>query len=79
MVEDLRRAIEHAQQMPDEAQRQLAEQIEAWLQEREWDKIVESPDGRARLARLVKEGRDEIARGDVEDGGFDAFSSPSRR
>ena len=70
MVEDLRRAIEHAQQMPDEAQRQLAEQIEAWLQEREWDKIVESPDGQARLARLVEEGREEIARGDVEEGGF---------
>jgi len=70
MVEDLRRAIEHAQQMPDEAQRQLAEQIEAWLQEREWDKIVESPDGQARLTQLVKEGREEIARGDVEEGGF---------
>ncbi len=72
MVEDLRRAIEHAQQMPDEAQRQLAEQIEAWLQEREWDKIVESPDGQARLTRLVEEGREEIARGDIEDGGFGA-------
>jgi len=70
MVEDLRRAIEHAQQMPDEAQRQLAEQIEAWLQEREWDKIVESPDGQARLTQLVKEGREAIARGDVEEGGF---------
>jgi len=72
MVEDLRRAIEHAQQMPDEAQRQLAEQIEAWLQEREWDKIVESPDGQELLARLVEEGREEIARGDIEDGGFGA-------
>ena len=70
MVEHLRRAIEHAQQMPDEAQRQLAEQIEAWLQELEWDKIVESPDGQARLAQLVEEGREEIARGDVEEGGF---------
>jgi hypothetical protein len=70
MVEDLRRAIEHAQQIPDEAQRQLAEQIEAWLQEREWDKVIGSPDGQARLTKLVEEGRSEIARGDVEEGGF---------
>jgi hypothetical protein len=44
MVEDLRRAIEHAPQMPDGTQRQPATQIEAWLEEREWDKIVERSD-----------------------------------
>ena len=70
MVDELRLAIEHARELPDEVQRYLAAQIEEWLDAREWDATVSSPDGRQRLARLVADARDEIARGEVEDGGF---------
>lgn len=70
MTDELRLAIEHARKLSEESQRNLATQIEAWLEEQEWNTIVSSPAGRQRLAKLVAEGRDEIARGDVEEGGF---------
>ena len=38
--------------------------------ERDWDAIVRSPKGQATLRTLVAQARDEIARGEVEDGGF---------
>lgn len=70
MVDELRLAIEHARELPDAVQRYLAAQMEEWMDAREWDATVSSPDGRQRLARLVAEARAEIARGEVEDGGF---------
>jgi hypothetical protein len=72
MVDELLRAFEQAQQqLSDEAQRQLAAQIEAWLSEQEWDAIVSSPKGQETLERLAADARAEIARGDVEDGGWE--------
>lgn len=70
MTDELRLAIEHAQRLPEESQRNLAAQIEAWLDEQEWNTITSSPAGQLRLAKLVAEGREEISRGEVEDRGF---------
>ena len=72
MVDELRQAFEEAQQrLSDNAQRLLAAQIEAWLDEQEWDAIVSSPEGQETLERLAAEARADIARGDVEDGGWE--------
>jgi hypothetical protein len=72
MVDELRQALEQAQQrLSDDAQRLLAAQIEAWLDEQEWDALVSSPQGQETLERLAAEARAEIARGDVEEGGWE--------
>jgi len=72
MVDELLRAFEQAQQqLSGDAQRQLAAQIEAWLDEQEWDAIVSSPEGQETLERLAAEAHAEIARGDVDDGGWE--------
>lgn len=71
MVEELRHAVEDAQRrLSEEKQRRLAAHIEEWLDELEWDEMVSSPRGQQTLARLVAEADEDIARGDVEDGGF---------
>jgi guanylate kinase len=70
MVEELRQVIEQAQQQPEEIQRHLAAQIEEWLEERQWDVLVSSPHGQQTLARLIAEAEEEIAQGEVEEGGF---------
>ncbi len=74
MVDELRQAIEEALQQPEDAQRGLARRIREWLEElreeREWDAIVSSPHGQEVLAKLVAEAREEIARGELEEGGF---------
>jgi len=38
--------------------------------EREWDAIMRSPKGQETLRKLVAQAREEIARGEVEEGGF---------
>ena len=72
MVDELRNAVEHAQQkLSDEAQRYLAAQIEEWLDEQEWDELVSSPKGQEALARLISEADAEISRGEIEEGGWE--------
>ncbi len=72
MIDELRHAVEHAQlQLSEDAQRQLAAQIEEWLDEQEWDALVNSPHGQEALARLIASADADIARGDVEDGGWE--------
>ena len=75
MVDELRHAFEQAQHQPEAVQRDLAQRITAWLneaaEEREWDALIGSPQGQATLERLAAEARAEIARGDVEDGGWE--------
>lgn len=72
MVDELRQALEQAQErLSEDAQRRLAAQIEAWLDEQEWDAIVSSAHGQETLERLAAEARAEIARGDVEEGGWE--------
>ena len=71
MVEELRRVFEQAQRQPEEVQRHIAELVALELEEREWDEMVDSPEGQDVLERLAAEARNEIARGDVEDGGWE--------
>jgi hypothetical protein len=71
MVEELRRAFEQAQRQPEEVQRHIAELVALELEGREWDALVGSPEGQETLERLAAEAREEIARGDVEDGGWE--------
>ena len=71
MVDELRHVLELAQQqLSEDAQYRLAAQIEAWLDKQEWDAIASSPQGQEILERLAAEARAEIARGDVEEGGW---------
>jgi hypothetical protein len=75
MVDELRHAFEQAQHQPEAVQRDLAQHITAWLneaaEEREWDALIGSPQGQTILERLAAEARAEIARGNVEDGGWE--------
>lgn len=72
MVDELRQVLDHAQQqLTEDEQRRLASYIEAWMDEQEWDAIVGSPQGQETLERLAAEARADIARGDVEEGGWE--------
>lgn len=71
MVEKLRAVFEEAQRQPPEVQRRIAELIRLSLEEREWDDLVDGPHGQAALEQLVAKARKEIARGDVEEGGWE--------
>ena len=71
MADELRQAFELAQQQPDDVQRRIAALVKLELDEREWEAIIGSPEDQETLDRLVAEARDEIARGDVEDGGWE--------
>jgi hypothetical protein len=71
MVEELRRAIEHAQQQPEDIQRRIAELIELQLEEQEWDALTSSAASQAYLARLSREIDEQEVAGEVEDGGWD--------
>ncbi len=71
MVEELRRVFEQVQQQPEDVQRHIAELVALELEEHEWDALVGSPQGQDALERLAAEARQEIARGDVEEGGWD--------
>lgn len=67
MVDELRQAIEQAQQQPEEVQRQIAELIALALEEREWDALVSTPESQRFLAELAEEARAEIAAGTTRD------------
>lgn len=71
MVDELRQAFELAQRQTDDVQRQIAELVKRELEEREWDALVGSPQGQETLERLAAEARDDIARGEIEDGGWE--------
>lgn len=70
MVDELRQVIEQAQQQPEEVQRHIAELIALALEEREWDALVSTPESQRFLAELSREIDEQIAAGEVEDGGF---------
>ena len=70
MVDALRSAVEHAEQQLSEADQQhLAAQIEEWLDEQEWNEIVNSQEGRESLAQLISEAVARLARGEADEGG----------
>lgn len=70
MVEELHRAVEEVQRQPEDVQRRIAELIALALEEREWDELVSTPESLRFLAELSEEIDEQIAAGDVEDGGF---------
>jgi len=67
MVDELRQAIEDAQQQPEEVQRHIAEVIALAIEEAEWDDLVSSPESRAFLAQLAQEAREANASGTARD------------
>lgn len=71
MVEELRQVFELAEHEPEDVQRHIAELIKLELEERNWETLVGSDRGQETLERLAAEARDEIARGDVEEGGWE--------
>lgn len=75
MVEELRRAIEHAGQQPEEVQRRIAELIELQLEEQEWGALTSTPESQAFLAQLSRKIDEQEAAGEVEDGGWDWIGS----
>ena len=60
MVEELRRAIERAQEQPEEEQRRIAQLILEELEDQEWEASPE-------LAAAIAEAHAEITAGDVMD------------
>lgn len=74
MTEMLKRAIAQVEQLPEQAQDELAVLIQAALDEKEWDMLVSSPDGQAALAQLVAEARQDIADGNIEEVEGDTFA-----
>ena|SRR5579885_1926084 len=74
MVEELRQIIEEVEQLDPALQQVIATRIREMLseleEEQKWQQALTSPEGQRRLARLVAEADEEIARGDVEEGGF---------
>lgn len=59
-----------AQLGPDE-QAAMAAALEEFLDDLRWEQTFASPEGQATLDRLTAEAMADVARGDVEDGGFD--------
>jgi hypothetical protein len=74
MVDELRQVLEQVEQLDPSLQHIMAARIREILQEleekRAWEQALKSPEGQARLARLVAEADEEIASGNVEEGGF---------
>ncbi|HEY7348684.1 MAG TPA: hypothetical protein VH599_10250 [Ktedonobacterales bacterium] len=58
-------------QLDRDGQAALVDALEEWLDELRWDLSFSSPEGQATLDRLTAEAMADVARGDVEDGGFD--------
>jgi hypothetical protein len=70
MTEQLQRAFEIAQKLPDTDQNALAVRILEEIEEQEWDKIVSKPKVRARLRELARQALEEEKAGKTEAGGF---------
>jgi len=71
MVDELRLAIEQAQQQSDDLQRHIAQLIAEAIEEQEWDALVATPESQAFLDELVAETRAAIAAGETEEGGWE--------
>ena len=67
MVGELRRVIERAERQPESVQRQIAQLIEAELEQTEWESIVSSRESQDFLTELAAEARAEIAAGKTRD------------
>lgn len=67
MVEELRKALEVLEQLPEEVQHHIAQLIFEEIEQREWDEFVSSPRSKAFLKRLIAEAKaDEVEEGGLE-------------
>ena len=73
MTEQLQRAFEIAQRLPDAAQNALAAHILEEIEEQEWDEIVSKSKVQARLRELGRQALAEDKAGKTEIGGFDGL------
>lgn len=71
MTDEPRQLIDVASQQPASVQRRLAELIRRELEVIHWNAITATPEGQITLECLAAEARAEIARGEVEDGGWE--------
>lgn len=71
MVDELRHIFDLVRKQPDAVQRHIAEVIALELEANEWDAIIGTEEGQQTLERLAAEARAEIARGEVEEGGWE--------
>ena len=67
MTEALRRAVELAQQLPDDEQDTIAQIILDEIEEREWDAIVSKPSVRAALESMAEAALKEHEAGQTRD------------
>lgn len=72
MTTQLQRAIERLQQLPIEDQIAIAERILEEIDEREWDKIVNTPHVQQAINELAEEAKQQEEAGEIEEGGFAA-------
>lgn len=70
MTEQLRRAFERAQQLPDAVQNVLAAHILEEIEEQEWEEIINKPQVQQKLLALANEAWNEHEAGETEKGGF---------
>lgn len=70
MTEQLNRAFERAQQLPENVQNILARHLLEEIEAQEWEQIVSKPQVRATLRALGKEALRQHQQGETEDGGF---------
>ena len=71
MVDELRVAVEQAQQQPDDVQRHIAQLIAEAIEEQEWDELVGTPESQLFLDELATETCAAIVAGETEEGGWE--------
>lgn len=74
MTERLRQLLEQAERLEPAIQDALAEKVEQWLEEleeQEWDTIVSKPHVRNAIRRMAAEARNQEAKGETEEGGWE--------
>jgi delta 1-pyrroline-5-carboxylate dehydrogenase len=67
VIDELRRAIQIAEQQPEALQHHIAELIALAIEEAEWDAIVSTPESQDFLAQLAEEARTETEAGTTRD------------
>ena len=74
MTTTLKQVIAQVEQLDPAIQEMVLEKFQQVLDEAladaRWEQLLSSPEGKAAGRRLVKQALEEIARGDVEEGGF---------